>query len=101
MSAREISLPVASPPACAMRSRWWPPSRVSLISPLGVAVELGAERDELADPRRALVTRAVDGGDVAEPDARDEGVVEVLLRGSPRVERGGDAALRPLRSIPR
>ena len=33
MSAREISAPVASPPACAMRSRWWPPSRVSLISP--------------------------------------------------------------------
>ena len=33
MSAREISAPVASPPACAIRSRWWPPSRVSLISP--------------------------------------------------------------------
>ena len=53
-SARgEISAPVASPPACAIRSRWWPPSRVSVISPSGVAVELGAERDELAHPARA------------------------------------------------
>ena len=33
MSARLISLPVASPPAWAMRSRWWPPSRVSRIWP--------------------------------------------------------------------
>jgi hypothetical protein len=33
MRAREISLPVASPPACRMRSRWWPPSRVRLIAP--------------------------------------------------------------------
>ena len=32
-SAREISAPVASPPACAMRRRWWPPSRVSSRSP--------------------------------------------------------------------
>ena len=43
MRAREISAPVASPPAWAIRSRWWPPSRVSGISPSGVAVELGAE----------------------------------------------------------
>ena len=33
--ARWISAPVASPPACAMRSRWWPPSRVRLSSPSG------------------------------------------------------------------
>lgn len=32
-SAREISAPVASPPACAMRRRWWPPSRVSSSAP--------------------------------------------------------------------
>ena len=32
-SARWISAPVASPPACAIRSRWWPPSRVSDSSP--------------------------------------------------------------------
>ncbi len=31
--AREISAPVASPPACAMRRRWWPPSRVSSRPP--------------------------------------------------------------------
>lgn len=34
--AREISAPVASPPAWAMRRRWWPPSRVSAMSPLSV-----------------------------------------------------------------
>ena len=32
-SARWTSAPVASPPACTIRSRWWPPSRVSEISP--------------------------------------------------------------------
>ena len=32
-SAREISAPVASPPACTIRSAWWPPSRVSSTSP--------------------------------------------------------------------
>ncbi len=36
MSARWISAPVASPPACAIRSRWWPPSRVSESSPSGL-----------------------------------------------------------------
>src|ERR1035438_2145435 len=35
ISAREISLPVASPPAWAIRSRPWPPSLVSEISPSG------------------------------------------------------------------
>ena len=34
-SARWISAPVASPPACAIRSRWWPPSRVSDSTPSG------------------------------------------------------------------
>ena len=33
--ARWISAPVASPPACAIRSRWWPPSRVSDSTPSG------------------------------------------------------------------
>lgn len=37
-SAREISAPVASPPACAIRRRWWPPSRVSSISPVSAEV---------------------------------------------------------------
>ena len=35
ISARWISAPVASPPAWAIRSRWWPPSRVSDSSPSG------------------------------------------------------------------
>ena len=34
-SARCTSAPVASPPACTIRSRWWPPSRVSDSSPDG------------------------------------------------------------------
>ena len=34
MRARQISVPVASPPACRMRSRWWPPSRVSESPPV-------------------------------------------------------------------
>ena len=33
--ARWISAPVASPPACAIRSRWWPPSRVRDRTPSG------------------------------------------------------------------
>ena len=36
ISAREISLPVASPPACAMRSARWPPSRPSAMAPSAV-----------------------------------------------------------------
>ena len=33
ISARSISAPVASPPAWAIRLRWWPPSRVSASAP--------------------------------------------------------------------
>ncbi|CAB4794489.1 unannotated protein [freshwater metagenome] len=32
-NARETSAPVASPPACKIRFRKWPPSRVRAISP--------------------------------------------------------------------
>ena len=73
MRAREISAPVASPPAWAIRSRWCPPSRVSEISPSGVAVELGAERDELADRVGALGDERPDRRRVADADARPPG----------------------------
>ncbi len=80
MRARLISAPVASPPACRMRSRWWPPSRVSDSPPRVAAVELGPERDEVPDGVGALAHERLDGVDVAEPDAGDEGVVDVLGR---------------------
>ena len=94
-SARSISAPVASPPAWAIRSAWWPPSRVSASSPVADAVEPGAELDQLADRLRPLVHQHPDRLDVAQPDAGDQGVAQVRLGGVVRAERGGDAALRP------
>jgi hypothetical protein len=44
-----------------------------------VAVEGGAERDELAQPRRALGAQHPHGVDVAQPDPGDERVLQVLL----------------------
>ena len=102
ISAREISVPVASPPAWAIRSRWWPPSRVSWRSrPSGVAVELGAE----GRPARAP-GRAPRGPGRAPPPRRrrpapgDQGVVQVLLRASrpgpaPRRCRPAPTAVEP------
>jgi hypothetical protein len=58
-------------------------------------VELRTERDELAHPGRALVDERRDRVDVADPDARDQGVAQVLLGGVAGVHRRGDAALRP------
>ncbi len=65
------------------------------------AVEVGAERDEVPDARRALVDERLDGLDVTEADAGDEGVVDVLGGAVLRRHDGGDAALRPRRSTPR
>jgi hypothetical protein len=64
---------------------------------LRVAVELRAQGDELAHPRRPLVDEGGDGRDVTDPAAGDQGVVQVLRRRVPRVEGRGDAALGPLR----
>ena len=96
-SARCTSAPVASPPACTIRSRWWPPSRVSDSSPAGSRSKAAPERDELAQPGRALGAQHAHGVDVAQPDAGDERVLQVVLGGVLRAERGGDAALRPAR----
>ena len=95
-SARWISAPVASPPACAIRSRWWPPSRVSESTPSRGVVEVGAERDQLADRLRALVDQDPHRLRVAGSGAGHEGVALVLVGGVPGPERGGDPALRPL-----
>ena len=62
----------------------------------GGVVEVGAERDQLADRVGALGDQHPDGLRVAGAGAGDEGVVLVLLGGVARAERGGDAALRPL-----
>ena len=63
---------------------------------VGVVVEVGAERDQLAHRLGALVDQHPYGVHVAGAGARDEGVVLVLLGGVPRAERGGDPALGPL-----
>ena len=64
---------------------------------VGAVVEVGAERDQLADGLGALLDEHPHGVEVAGAGAGDEGVELVLLGGVPRAERGGDAALRPLR----
>lgn len=93
--AREISAPVASPPAWAMRRRWWPPSRVSAMSPLSVVSKCAPVLISRMYGVGALGDQGAHGLLVAEARARDEGVVEVLLGGVALAERGGDAALGP------
>lgn len=93
--AREISAPVASPPAWAMRRRWWPPSRVSAMSPLSVVSKCAPVSISRAYGVGALGDQGAHGLLVAEARTRDEGVVEVLLGGVALAERGGDAALGP------
>ena len=65
---------------------------------LGVAVEGGAERDELVDARRALVDEHAHGVDVAQPGAGGERVGEVEVgRVGVAAEHRGHAALGPAR----
>lgn len=79
MSAREISAPVASPAGVG--------DAVAVVAPfasegdlaVGPAVEARTEADELTHPGGTLGDEDLDGRLVAEADARDEGVVEVLL----------------------
>jgi hypothetical protein len=82
----DLGLPVASPPAWAMRSRWWPPSRVSLISPPASRSNSLPELHQFTHPLGALGDERAHGVDVAQTDAGDEGVVQVLLRGVLGVE---------------
>ena len=62
----------------------------------GVVVEVGAERDQLADGGGAVGDQDAYGLLVAGARAGHEGVALVLLGGVAGAERGGDAALRPL-----
>ena len=64
---------------------------------LGAVVEAGAERDQLVHRLGPLADQRPHGVQVAGARPGDEGVVLVLLGGVARPERGGDAALRPLR----
>ena len=71
-SARSISAPVASPPACTTRASEWPPSREQQLVAVGtgLGVEARAERGELANPIGSLGHEHLHGLDVAEPGAR-------------------------------
>ncbi len=63
---------------------------------LGRVVEVGAERDQLADRLGPLVDQHPHGGGVAGTRPGDEGVALVLVGAVPGPERRRDAALRPL-----
>ena len=87
------------PPACTTRGQ-----RVAALAGQleprrrTVAVEHGAQRDELVDAAGSLVDEDADGVDVAQPGAGGERVGEVQV-GGVRVagEHRGDAALGPSR----
>ena len=96
MRARWISAPVASPPAWAIRSRWWPPSRVSDSSPSGWWSNWVPSAISSRTASGPSVTSDAYGLDVARARAGHEGVALVLLGGVAGPERGRDAALRPL-----
>ena len=64
--------------------------------PAGRAVELRSESDEFAHAHRTLGHQRPDRRLVAQTDAGDQGVVQMLFRGVLRVQRRRDAALRPL-----
>ena len=84
-SARSISAPVASPPACTTRASEWPPSRAScsvVAVGAGLGVELRAERRELADPVGTFGHEHLHRVDVAQAGAGGERVGEVQLRTS-------------------
>jgi hypothetical protein len=93
--ARWISAPVASPPAWSDA-----PAQVAALPGQGELagrglVELGAQRDQLPHRVGPLGDEGAHGVLVTQARAGDEGVLEVLLRGVPGAEGGGDAALGP------
>ena len=63
---------------------------------VGGVVEVGAERDQLADGLRTLGDQDAHRVGVADAGPGDEGVALVLLGGVAGPERGGDPALGPL-----
>ena len=90
-SARWISAPVASPPACAIRSRWWPPSRVSESSPSGEWSKLAprAISSRTASGPSLTSTRTASGSQAPAPATR------VSRWWSPGVSPGPRAAAMP------
>jgi hypothetical protein len=65
--------------------------------PVGVQVEVRAERDQLTNSVGAFGDQDAYGVEVARPGTRDQRVALVLLGGVSGTECGGDATLRPLR----
>ena len=92
------SAPLASPPACTIRSRLCPPSRVRAGRPPDVEVEPGAELLQEGDGGRRLVDQGAHGLLVAEPGTGDERVLHVQLGVVVLPEDGGQPALRPRRA---
>ena len=90
-SARGISAPVASPPACAIRSRWWPPSRVSESSPSWSWSKLAPSAISSRTASGPSVTRSAYGVLVAGAGAGDQGVASCCSGVSP----GPSAAAMP------
>ncbi len=94
--ARSTSAPVAAPPAWTMRGR-----RVAALAGERqvtgrLAVEGGAHRDQLVDPRRALVDEHPHGVDVAQPRTGGQRVGQVQVgRVLVAAEHRRDAALGP------
>ena len=93
-SAREISAPVASPPACDAVAQVAALAGQRDVAAL-VGVEARAERDEAAYGIGSLGHERVHGCGVAQTRPGDEGVDLVLGGRVVGRERSGDAALRP------
>ncbi len=95
--ARSISAPVASPPACAMRSRRWPPSRVSDSCPSrdrSKRAPIEASSRTAAAPSRTRTRTAVSSQTPAPATIVSAKCCSGRVAGA---ERRGDAALGPPR----
>ena len=95
ISARMISRPAPSPPACTMRGsgmRGFEPEREAAV---GDAVEAHAETREPYDRGRRGARKPIDDRSVAQAVAGGERVGGVQGRAVVRADRGGEAALRP------
>ena len=90
-SAREISAPVASPPACAMRSAWCPPSRVSEMLP-SAAVSNTAPR---ATSSRTRAGPSVTSTSTARGSHRPAPATRVSCRCAAGESDGSSAAAMP------
>ena len=76
-SVRVTSAPLASPPACTIRSRLCPPSRVSAGRPWTSRSSRAPSSRRTGDGGRGLLDEGAHGGLVAEAGAGDERVLHV------------------------